>query len=280
MADLSSIVTAAVRMDERGEAWVRLPTSSAVVQSTSSFAPWEQRRDDSLLELHEAIHLFLSRCSLSKEIDRRLPKLVNPLVFNLNEKGWSRVLSVLVHAGLFSHSYEEVHTFLQKLEELELDDDALAALLLGPDDLALGESFDSPSSSSQGRGRERSQAQSSGEGMVAGPPALRYLSLVPVTVLTSDRGAPLGPLCRLISLLGPCYSRASRLDELAPVNISAAILTQGLHAFLGASHPTLGHPVLAAYLNDFLIATELPWLWRGAAPNAAARRMELSDGIR
>ena len=153
-------------------------------------------------------------------------------------------------------------------------------------DLQLGDSFDhdksqTPASGARRRGNAAPATEQGGGRTGASRPALPLFSGNPGA--NSDKRAPatVNPLTRLIGMLGPCLSRKSRRGEMYGVRIMAAILTQGINSFLGLEgRHSHDHPVLAASLCEFLVATELPWLLRAPGLSQAALRAEGRDGAR
>ena len=271
-----------VFIDEEGEAYLRVAPNSEIFESTSLFLQWRQAENYVETRIHLAIMHLLQRATFTSAAEERAQlDAASPITFNLNRTAWSRILDDLTASGLFSSTFADEHAFSSALLAAPIQENLH---IICPDDLQLADALADVEGTSapRGRGKGRQATATPAEQPTPRPGQLKFLSLAPVCDFISDRGPPLGPLLRLIGSLGPCHGEASRSSETSTVRVVAAILIQGINSSfeLGGSSAEFDHPVLAAYLPEFISATELPWLLksRGSSPSTLIK--ELSDGIR
>ena len=270
-----------MKTDNEGNVHLSLQQGSDPVSATSSFIQWTLTGNQAEVQVHIAIMCFLPYCTLSEDV-KSSDACISCIMFNLSEDAWSRILNTLTEAGAFNTCLKDEHELSVKLASVDLSSEPMTITM---DDLQLGDTFDyDPGSAagSGGRSRRGNTPQTAEEAAVEpGPADLRFLALVGVHELVQTRGPKLSPLVRLIGMLGPCLARSSRSGEMSGVRIMAAILMQGINTFLGGDgkHP-YDHPVLAASLCEFLVATELPWMLRAPGLSMGSLRAEARDGAR
>ena len=275
-------LAADVRTNSAGHVFLSVEEDSKVASSTQ-FLGWTKHANSLEIPVHLAALVFLPYCSFDED-DATFTRLadVSALTFNLQAEAWTRVLSTLSDFGLFDETYENEHLLLTRLAEVQPQPQS-PDLTLSHTDIWRGESFDvNPAVTPAARRAQQRAAATPPEDQVVqpGPPDLRFISLARVTSLTSNSAPNLGPLTRLLGMLGHCLTRRVRDDEMAGVRITAAILRQGVNTFLGAPGGAgFDNPVLAATLGEFLSTVMLHPKMKGVGLSEVSLRNEVVDSI-
>ena len=219
------------------------------------------------LPTYKMVRAFAARCSLSKDPNEHATlEQANPLNLALSKECWSKVLTELKVSGLLQLTFNSLRTLRKAIRGLTITNPT--ALVIRSGDLALGEDFDAPAvpaagagagggggrGRARGRGAARGAAGRPAQPPVPGPAGLAFLATATLQRL-EQRGAtePFAVVAFLAGLLGPCLTRAARLDALAPVCTAAVLLAPNIAAFIGASG-VLDRSTLAVHLHAFLAA--------------------------
>ena len=207
---------------------IYLPANSDVVTATPCLdwqpapaAPGGAARVQ--LSNFQAIKAFLPRCSISRTpADLAAAGNVSALTIRLRDVAWSRILTEYQTAGIFTkvaNATSELHDYLQ------------AATIPNPANLELtagdwrpAEAFVLPGGNGAAQVAARNQLN-----------PVRFLSILYVTTTEEPTSPlPLGLLAAIVGALGPCATQASRREETATVQLTAA--TVRLH--LAPTAPT------------------------------------------
>ena len=196
----------------------------------------------------QAVKAFLPRCKISRiPADLAAANAVNALTVRLTDACWSRILTELNSAQVFTrtaNSIDELHDFLK---EANIPTPANLDLVAG--DWRNAEAFALPA----GGGAAAVAARA-----LLTP--IRFLSLLAVPSVEEPAAPlPLGLLCTIIGSLGPCLTQASRRTETSTVQLT----TSTLRIHLAATAPTDG--LLAVKVAPFFKSKQLPFQLRGSA---------------
>ena len=206
----------------------------------------------------QAIKAFLPRCKISRiPADLAAANAVNALTVRLTDACWSRILTELTSAQVFTrtaNSIDELHDFLK---EANIPTPANLDLVAG--DWRNAEAFTLGAVAAAAR-------------QLLAP--IRFLSLLAVPSVEEPAAPlPLGLLCAIVGSLGPCLTQASRRAETSTVQLTASTLR--IH--LASTAPTDG--LLAVKVAPFFKSKQLPFQHRGLGVTETELREELEDGI-
>lgn len=214
------------------------------------------------LNTFQAIKAFIPRCKVSRiGADLAAANAINMLTVRLADACWSRILSELQAAQVFSktaNSIGELHDFMK---EATIPNPANLDLVAG--DWRPAEAFTMPN----GVGAAAVAAR-----RLLAP--IRFLSLLAVPAVEEPAAPlPLGLLSTIVGALGPCLTQTSRRAEIATVQLTAATLR--LHLAATATTDAL----LAVKVGPFFKSKLLPYQLRGVGVTESELREELEDGI-
>ena len=214
------------------------------------------------LKTFQAVKAFLPRCKFSRiAADLTAANAVNVLTLRLHDACWSRILTELKAAQVFSKTFNSVDELHDSLKDATIPTPANLDLVAG--DWRNAEAFALPA----GNGAAAVAARA-----LLNP--IRFLSLLAVpTVEEPAAPLPLGVLCALVGALGPCLTQAARRVETSTVQLTASTLR--LH--LAATASTDG--LLAVKVVPFFKSKLLPFQLRCVGVTETELREELEDGI-
>ena len=210
----------------------------------------------------QAVKAFLPRCKISRiPADLAAANAVNALTVRLTDACWSRILTELNSAQVFTrtaNSIDELHDFLK---EANIPTPANLDLVAG--DWRNAEAFALPAGGAAAAVAARALLT-----------PIRFLTLLAVPSVEEPAAPlPLGLLCTIIGSLGPCLTQASRRAETSTVQLT----TSTLRIHLAATAPTDG--LLAVKVAPFFKSKQLPFQLRGLGVTETELREELEDGI-
>ena len=210
----------------------------------------------------QAVKAFLPRCKISRiPADLAAANAVNALTVRLTDACWSRILTELTSAQVFTrtaNSIDELHDFLK---EANIPTPANLDLVAG--DWRNAEAFALPAGGAAAAVAARALLT-----------PIRFLTLLAVPSVEEPAAPlPLGLLCTIIGSLGPCLTQASRRTETSTVQLT----TSTLRIHLAATAPTDG--LLAVKVAPFFRSKQLPFQLRGLGVTETELREELEDGI-
>ena len=210
--------------------------------------------------------------------DQVQARACNVLTLQLGDGAWTRCLTELRDSGLAveleNAGAATVQDFVKVYRALSVSDSSRLAIQVG--DYAHSEEFDTPAVPQRGHsGRGRAGGGVSVPA-VLGPPELRFLSLATIPYL-EDPGSdfPWQAVARLAGALGPCDTRAVRLDEMSTVRATAEPLAAGIRQRYGQGGD--GH--LARNLKMFMVSCYLPAVVAAASFSEQELSLELLDAI-
>ena len=210
----------------------------------------------------QATKAFLPRCKISRiPADLAAANAVNALTVRLTDACWSRILTELNSAQVFTrtaNSIDELHDFLK---EANIPTPANLDLVAG--DWRNAEAFTLPGGGGAAAVSTR---------QLLAP--IRFLSLLAAPSVEEPAAPlPLGLLCAIVGALGPSLTQASRRAETSTVQLTASTLR--IH--LASTAPTDG--LLAVKVAPFFKSKQLPYQLRGLGVTETELREELEDGI-
>ena len=141
----------------------------------------------------------------------------------------SRILTEYRDSGLFLQQHSTSLRFEEALEALTITNPSRLELLAT--DLIFGETFDTPGVAAVvARGRGRGRGGTAAVPPVAGPPALRFLSMVTLFQLyRPDQPVPFANWAHLAGVLGPMWTRAVRAQEASQLRAMASVMVPNLN---------------------------------------------------
>ena len=176
-----------------------------------------------------AVRAFLMRNDVGPApADLAAARTVSPLTFCGTAAAWSRWLTELDASGLLTSApFVRLRDSDAVLMTLMIQNGAALHILAA--DHGLSEPFDTPAvPAGRGRGRGRGRgAVIPGVAAVAGPAELAFINVATLGLfsnLSAGNSAPLLSFCRLVGALGPCLTRAVRLDLMSTVRTAATVL--------------------------------------------------------
>jgi len=239
-----------------------LATQDPLVQRTR-FLPWTDHAAvggaaaTSSISSYVLLRHFAVRCSIGGlPADLAAANAHSVLTGALTGAAWSRILTEYVASGLLTMHFTKRRELLTAVKALQVNTPGNLALLAG-DWLAAIEPFDTPPvvGAAAGRGRGRGAAAAVvAVPLIPGPAALKFVDLASVARLWDPSAhCPLEAFCILAGMLGPCSTRAIRMDAMSFVVTSAEILRANLTKFLGFGAAGASDGALAAQLGPFVI---------------------------
>ena len=108
-------VTAHLKTDNNGNVHLSVQQSTSLYSTTSNFIQWEIDEGQAEVPVHIATMCFLPHCTLGRDVVEGDGTCVSCLMFNLTERAWSRVLSTLTEAGIFSESLKSEYSLSVKM---------------------------------------------------------------------------------------------------------------------------------------------------------------------
>lgn len=212
--------------------------------------PWSQHGNVggvayAALHHFQAVRAFGPYLRLSKNpADLAFARQTSVFGFKLNAAAWERILAAYVGAGLVQAVADSGATtvveYVDALDSLEVGDYSEFELHAG--DFMPCETFDHPAQPARparpaiyrGRGARRQLITPAMPAQPAvdarpGPPPLRFISMAHLASLENN-GEPQAfwELSYLAGMLGPCFTRASRDDELSTVRLMGTSLVAAL----------------------------------------------------
>ena len=162
---------------------------------------------------------FIVRCTIGGlPADLAAAQLRSVLTGSLTGAAWGRILTEYVASGLLNFQFTKRRELLVAVKAVQINTPNNLAILAA-DWLAI-ETFDTPAvpavPGGRGRGRGRGAvAAVAAVPVVLGPPNLKFIDLASVSRLLDPlASSPLEAFGILAGMLGPCSTRAVRLDQL------------------------------------------------------------------
>ena len=214
------------------------------------------------LKTFQAVKAFLPRCKISRiAADLAAADAIDMLTVRLTDAGWSRILTELNSAQVFSKTADSVDELHGLLREANIPTPANLDLVAG--DWRNAEAFALPGGASAAAIAARALLT-----------PIRFLSLISApSVEDPSAPLPLGLLSTIVGALGPCLTQAVRRIETSTVQLTASTL----RVHLAATAPTDG--LLAVKVAPFFKSKLLPFQLRGFGVNESSLREEFEDGI-
>lgn len=233
----------------QGESFLLLPADHALVTGLPML-PWVQHGNVNgaavvSIRHFQAVRAFGPYLRLSKDPqDIAFARQIPVLGFKLNAAAWERILAAYTQSGILEAVAEMGATtlveFIDAFDALHFDDPAELELHRG--DFIPCEPLDQPAQPGapgrpavyQGRGARRrliAPAVQAQPGLAAqtGPASLRFLALAHLLSLeSSEETQPFWEVSYLAGMLGPCFTRQTREDELSSVRLTASSLLSAL----------------------------------------------------
>ena len=214
------------------------------------------------LKTFQAVKAFLPRCKISRiAADLAAADAVDMLTVRLTDAGWSRILTELSSAQVFSKTADSVDELHSLLKEANIPTPANLDLVAG--DWRNAEAFALPGGASAAAIAARALLT-----------PIRFLSLISAPSVEDPAAPlPLGLLSAIVGALGPCLTQAVRRIETSTVQLTASTL----RVHLAATAPTDG--LLAVKVAPFFKSKLLPFQLRGFGVHESSLREEFEDGI-
>ena len=214
------------------------------------------------LKTFQAVKAFLPRCKISRiAADLAAADAVDMLTVRLTDAGWSRILTELSSAQVFSKTADSVDELHSLLKEANIPTPANLDLVAG--DWRNAEAFALPGGASAAAIAARALLT-----------PIRFLSLISAPSVEDPASPlPLGLLSAIVGALGPCLTQAVRRVETSTVQLTASTL----RVHLAATAPTDG--LLAVKVAPFFKSKLLPFQLRGFGVHESSLREEFEDGI-
>ena len=214
------------------------------------------------LKTFQAVKAFLPRCKISRiAADLAAADAVDVLTVRLTDAGWSRILTELSSAQVFSKTADSVDELHSLLKEANIPTPANLDLVAG--DWRNAEAFALPGGASAAAIAARALLT-----------PIRFLSLISAPSVEDPASPlPLGLLSAIVGALGPCLTQAVRRVETSTVQLTASTL----RVHLAATAPTDG--LLAVKVAPFFKSKLLPFQLRGFGVHESSLREEFEDGI-
>ncbi|KAL1525435.1 hypothetical protein AB1Y20_020293 [Prymnesium parvum] len=234
-----------------GDALLLIPADHALV-SGLPMLPWAQHASVNgvaMVSLHhfQAVRAFGPYLRFSKQpSDMDFARNTSVLYFKLNSAAWERILAAHIKAGLLEAMAEAgattVAEYVDVFNSLQFND--WSDLELHSTDFAPCEPFAQPATAGvpgrpavyQGRGARRrlitaAVAAQPGSAGQPGPAALKFLELTKLSSMEhTGEAQAFWELSYLLGMLGQCFTRSSRDDELSSVRLVAAALLAALRS--------------------------------------------------
>ena len=161
----------------------------------------------------QAVIAFLPRCSISRRVvDQAAARAVNVLTMRLTDSAWSRILTELLTAQVFTqpaNSLNELHAFMR-----DAIFPAPARLEIVADDWHHAEAFAMPTGTDAAAVAARQQLE-----------PIQFLSLVNALDVEEPMALlPLSLFSTIVAFVGPCLTQAARRTGASSVQLAASIL--------------------------------------------------------
>ena len=210
----------------------------------------------------QAAIAFFPRCSISRRaVDQAAARAVNVLTMRLTDSAWSRILTELLNAQVFTHpanSLDELHAFMRDAILL-----APARLEIVADDWHHAEAFAMPTGTDVAAVMARQKLE-----------PIRFLSLVSALDVEEPMALlPLSLFSTIVAFVGPCLTQAARRTGGSSVQLAASILRVHL------AGTACTDAQLAARVAPFVKQKMLPPQIRNLGASEGERREDLEDGI-
>ena len=210
----------------------------------------------------QAVIAFLPRCSISRRVvDQAAARAVNVLTMRLTDSAWSRILTELLTAQVFTqpaNSLNELHAFMR-----DAIFPAPARLEIVADDWHHAEAFAMPTGTDAAAVAARQQLE-----------PIQFLSLVNALDVEEPMALlPLSLFSTIVAFVGPCLTQAARRTGASSVQLAASILRVHL------ASTACTDAQLAAKVAPFVKQRMLPHQIHNLGASEGERREDLEDGI-